>query len=296
LGGLLREGLAEVFGEGVDPDGFLGEQVLIVDIEFAAAFCDPQEGPVCGLIAGSEKSWLLDEGLKEDRSVAVTRLPVVRKPSGCHGENAGGEVPASDPGEDEEACVVGDEVQTALTLLGGPTDEPVSGLSFPGGGPEPKQGNGVSGSTDEIANLVPRERLISQVVVALKVFVVEVGFLTGCDGFKLEVSEFLWRRNVDGGNRVGLLGTPKIGFAVVVPVAGGRQTQQTVFLHAEHGDATAHLLEPSVVALPGEPLADEAGKSRPGRGRVVRDQLSNVIQVRGREFPSTVTHDPCLRA
>ena len=66
-------------------------------------------------------------------------------------------------------------MEALLSLLRGPADEAVTRLGLPCGCPEAEQGDDASGGPDEVPQLVSRERLVAEVVVAIDVFVVEMG-------------------------------------------------------------------------------------------------------------------------
>jgi len=94
--------------------------------------------PVGSPVAGAGKARLLDEGFEQDRPISVAGLPVIGQSAAHQGEDARGEVLALDPRQDEEACIVHDEVQVALSLIFRPTDELIRGLTFQALAPKPK--------------------------------------------------------------------------------------------------------------------------------------------------------------
>ena len=113
----------EVACERIDPDAFDGLSVAMERVEFAATLRIAEVSPVGGLVAGAGEARLLDEGFEQNRSIGVAGLPVIGQTPADQGEDARGEVFAADSRQDEEAGVVDDEVQVALSLLGRPTDE-----------------------------------------------------------------------------------------------------------------------------------------------------------------------------
>lgn len=77
-------------------------------------------------------------------------LPVVGELTSGHSQNTGREVLAADPGQDEEAGVVHQEVKSSLPLFGRPADEEVARLGLPSGSPETEQGDDAIIGTDEV--------------------------------------------------------------------------------------------------------------------------------------------------
>jgi hypothetical protein len=66
----------EVTIERIDPDGFDGQQGLVVDIELAATGGLSKAEPVGRSVSGAEKALLLDESFEQERPVTVLDLPV----------------------------------------------------------------------------------------------------------------------------------------------------------------------------------------------------------------------------
>src|ERR1700677_229146 len=117
------EAALEVARERVDPDAFDGLSVAMQNVELAAALRVAEMLPVGGPVAGAGKTRLLDEGFEQERPIGVARLPVIGQPSAQQREDARGQVLAVDPRQDEEAGIVHDEVQVALSLLSRPADK-----------------------------------------------------------------------------------------------------------------------------------------------------------------------------
>ena len=114
----LQSWLLEVARERINPDAFDGLCVAMQGVELAAALRVAEMLPVGGLVAGAGKARLLDEGFEQHRPIGVAGMPVIGQASADQGEDARGQVFAVDPRQDEEAGVVDDEVQIALSLLG----------------------------------------------------------------------------------------------------------------------------------------------------------------------------------
>ena len=66
---LSAEDVSEMFVEWADPDGFLGQEGLIVDIELAPSLGIAEIGPVRCVVAGSVESWPFDKGFQDASGV-----------------------------------------------------------------------------------------------------------------------------------------------------------------------------------------------------------------------------------
>ena len=73
--------------------------------------------PVGGLVASTGESRLLDEGFQQNRTIRVAGMLVVSRAWAEQNEDARSQVMTHEPWQDEEACVVDDQVQVALALL-----------------------------------------------------------------------------------------------------------------------------------------------------------------------------------
>lgn len=103
----------------------------------------------------------------------------------------------------------------AGALRGSPTDPPVARSRCPSRRPKSKQGDNLPLRPRHIAELSPGERLVSEIVVAVDVFVPEVGLISRGE-LQVEV------RDVPGAcegrkyGRLGPQGAAEIGLAVAV--------------------------------------------------------------------------------
>lgn len=124
--------------EGEEEDVFEGEGASFSGVKFATALSLADVDPVGGPIGSACKTILLDESLQENRAVTVVELPMGREAFGNTSEDSGGEIVRGDPGEDEEASIVGDQMEKTFTLVVTPTNELVTRSDFPGSGTEAK--------------------------------------------------------------------------------------------------------------------------------------------------------------
>ena len=262
----------------------------MVSVELAAALGVSEEGPVGGTVGGAVEAWAFAEGLEEDGPEGVALLPVVGEAACDASEEMGGEVGDADPGEDEEACVVDDAGEVALSGVGAPADGAVAGCGLPGGGAEAEGGEGQAvGGTDEVAHLGAGQGVVSEVVVAVDEGVPEVTAGGGGDGLEAQRPD-----RVEGGGRIEQRrrvggGEMRDRPAAAGPAARRRQGDEAVAVHAQQGDACAHGLEPAVRLAPVEVLADGARQRGPvERGVALGEEGADVRDRCRREVPSAV--------
>jgi hypothetical protein len=139
--------------------------VLVIAVEFAAAFGVAGPDPVGGLVAGAGELVGVDEGFQQDGGVAVAVLPVGGQLAGGAGEDRRGEVADVDVRQDEEPGVAGDQVQVGLAGGRVPADVGVAGRAGPGGGAEAERCDRVLAGVDEVADLGAGQRGVAEVVV-----------------------------------------------------------------------------------------------------------------------------------
>src|SRR5271165_1455650 len=147
--------LLEVTRERIDPDAFDRLSVAMQGVELAPALSIAEVLPVGGLVASTSEAWFLDEGFEQDRPIGVACLPLIGQASAHQGEDARGQVFAVDPRQDEEAGIVHDEVQIALSLIGRPADDLVPRFDLPGARAEADGGDDVAGGAHKVAQLRP---------------------------------------------------------------------------------------------------------------------------------------------
>jgi hypothetical protein len=127
----IAERALEVTYKRIDPDAFDRPIVSMQRIKLAAALRVAEVLPVRSLVTGASKARLLDEGFEQDRPIGIAGMPVLGQSLSGQGEDARGEVFAADPRQDEEAGIIDDQVQVALSLLRRPANELISRFYFP---------------------------------------------------------------------------------------------------------------------------------------------------------------------
>src|SRR5690606_12962852 len=100
----------EVVCERVDPDTLYRLAAPMKNVELAAALSITKILPVGRFIAGAGKARLLDEGFEQNRAIRIGAVPVVGQATYGQREDPRREIATADPGQDEEACVVDDQM------------------------------------------------------------------------------------------------------------------------------------------------------------------------------------------
>ena len=118
----------------------------------------------------------LDEGLQQQRSVAVASLPVVGQAAAAAGQHRGSEIAHLHPGQDQEAGVVHDQLQAGFALGNAPADEAVAGSRLPGAGAKADDRQHAPLAGDQVAHLCARQGRIAEVVVAVHVLAPQLRF------------------------------------------------------------------------------------------------------------------------
>src|SRR5271170_2726473 len=278
----------EVGHQRVDPDALDRLCAAMQGVELAATLRVTEVLPVGGLIASAGEAWLFDEGFEQDWSIRITSEPVLCQALADQGEDAGGEITAIDPRQDEEARVIDHEVQTAPALLAGPADRHVARFGLPGARAKAEGGYDMARGTDEVAQLRSGQKLVTEIVMTFDVGVPEQGVIFVGDELDIKSGQiYCWgdRRCMHGPFYVGMR-----------PISEGfdfsrrRQSEQRIGLHFKQRHPTAHILEPAVGAPPEQAFADFQRESIAAERRGYREQLTNEVDFGGSKVTSTILH------
>src|SRR5208283_1318055 len=136
------------------------------EVEFAASLGLADVDPVGGLIAGAAEAIGLDKGFEQNRTVAVALLPMGGQQTRNTSKDLGSKPFGLNPGQNEKARVVHDQMHVLEALLGSPADELIAWGGFPGGGAKSQEGYEACIDAHKVAQLSPGQRLIAQIVVA----------------------------------------------------------------------------------------------------------------------------------
>ena len=82
--------------------------------------------PVCGPVTSSEKA-ILDEGFEQYGSYSIALIPLFWQLACDACEQAGGEIRALNPGQDQLSGLIDDPVQIGFPLLGIPANVLIPG-------------------------------------------------------------------------------------------------------------------------------------------------------------------------
>src|ERR1017187_3703785 len=269
----------EVARERIDPDAFDGLSVAMQGVAEVL--------PVGGLVAGTGKARIFDEGFKQDGPVGVAGVPVIGQSSAHQGEGTGGEVFAVYPRQDEEAGIVHDEVQVALSLIARPTDELIAGIDLPGARAEAKGRDDVAGGAHEVAQLGPGHELVSEVMVPFDIGIPQqrVGFgenRIDAKGGQFDGRYAGWLTDRLFDVRVGAVGDG-------LGISRRWQADEPIGLHSIERYPATHILQGAVVAPPAESFADLARQTGAVDPRDLK-QLADQIDVGGCKVTSAVLH------
>ena len=177
---------AEVSSERKEPDVLLGQSVLVVDVEFAAALGLPDVDPIGGPV-GADEPITLDEGLQQHGAVAVARLPAGNRR----------QVRASTEEASFLTCTHGRIRKRALLTTRCKRAsrwaalQPMNrshGTTFQAPGGKPQHGEHLRPAEHQIAQLCSRQRGIAEVMVAVHVLPPERRFRSRGDRAYLQFS------------------------------------------------------------------------------------------------------------
>src|ERR1019366_4207536 len=106
----------EVLAKRVQPAVLDGHDLLVDRALLAAADGLADMDPVGGLVASATVTYRLDEGFEQHRAIAVALMPMVGQLAGDQRQDLRGEPFGLDPGQDQEAGVVDDELKVLERL------------------------------------------------------------------------------------------------------------------------------------------------------------------------------------
>lgn len=130
---LSAQFLPEVSTQRIEIDVFDDAVRQVSMPSFSHPFGFTHTDPVGGLIAGSPETVSFHKGFQQMDRVMVDFEPILSNPFDVEGKDSGCQAFDGNPGQDEKAGVVGQEVQ--IPYLGGmvPSNEGLSGVHPPGG-------------------------------------------------------------------------------------------------------------------------------------------------------------------
>jgi len=173
LKALSAQFLPEVSAQGIEIDVF---DTAVKDV-VVSPFCHPfgfaDMAPVGGPVTGSPEAVPFHEGLKQMDRVMIDFKPILRDSFGIEGEYPGCQALDRYPGQDEEASVVGQEMQVPNFADLVPTDESFSGAHSPGCRTPSKTSDGSFPQESHVFEMSADDLAIAQIVKASYEAIVE---------------------------------------------------------------------------------------------------------------------------
>ena len=259
----------------------------MITVQFSPSLGLPDMNPISCTVASSPEAVLLDKRFQEGWLVAIADLPILGQLFGSTGQNAGSKVLGGNPGKDKEAGVVEDQMKVTFPLLSTPADKAITGGNLPGSGSEAQCRQEVGTTKDKVADLCSGEGLIAEIMITLDEFIPEGGILPGAHRTKQEFPQSTGGKGdrfsgIGGGAQRWLLAS------VAVSPLGRGKADEVVPVHTEHGNATGHILPPTVWAHPAKFVADQTGQLETVPLRLTSDELTNAFYLPRAEDTSTV--------
>lgn len=128
----MHKDLSKVFNQRVEEDRFNRTGKPVVDVPFASSLGETHMNPVGRLIAGSLESFVIHKGLQKDDRMVVDFLPVLWEDSDHSPQEVRCQMGNLDPGQDEEAGVLGNKMDVSISVIGLPSDEAIPRGHLPG--------------------------------------------------------------------------------------------------------------------------------------------------------------------
>jgi len=133
--------------------------------------------PVGGTVERAVEMARIDEGFQQQQRIAEAFLPIPNQAPFAPGEDAGGKIRIVVVGEDQEAAVVGDEMQAIIRVAEIPTDPGIPRATLPGGGGEAQQDHPLARPGSDVPQRMTNLRQCPQVMMrlhqALEAFLLE---------------------------------------------------------------------------------------------------------------------------
>lgn len=123
--------------------------------------------PVGRLVTDALETFCVHKGLQEVDRVLIKPLPVIFKPPGHPTQDMGSQVRHPDPGQNQEAALIGNQVDILSAYTGCPTDKAVPAADMARCRGKGYTGHRSSKGKDQILEVLPYRLAISQVVILL---------------------------------------------------------------------------------------------------------------------------------
>jgi len=245
---MTRKDFSKVFNQRIKEYGFNGSRRPMVDIPFTSTLGEPHLNPVGGLIAGALKSLGIHKGLQKDEGMVIDSLPVPGEDSGHSAQQVRGQRGNLHPRQDEEASILGDEMEVSISVSGLPSDELIPTGHLPGGSAPAQTGQRAPLMKNHVLEVFPHGLAVTQVMVGLNEPLVEGFPVRTSHHLEIEGTQLL-QRNPDGlpGMEGKLDRPPSVSSAVVL---SGREFNQACLLKTQEQLAAGHGFKQAISLSP----------------------------------------------
>src|SRR5437867_1767067 len=97
----------------------------VMTIHSASPLSSTQPNPIRGAVAGTSKAFRIHEGRQQDRAITVELFPVARKLTRAERKNRARQAPDANPGKNQKAGIIDNELEVAAALLVVPSNPSV---------------------------------------------------------------------------------------------------------------------------------------------------------------------------
>jgi hypothetical protein len=140
------QGLPEVSGEGIEINVLHRHTEVIVTVLSGASFGLTDIEPVSCLVADALEAVAFDKGLSHVDGMTVFVHPILPDASKDPAKNMTGQMRNTNPGQDEEAGIVGHEYNVLSSCFRLPSDEDIARCTLPCCGTEEEAGQVPTGA------------------------------------------------------------------------------------------------------------------------------------------------------
>lgn len=183
----------EVFDKREAVHGLDGGELFLSFVVFATSGSVTEENPVGGFVAGPPESLGIDKGLQPVDGMIVARLPILGNDLCTSTKQVGCEMGDSDPRQQKESRIIGQQVAVFFQRLRGPAYELIPVEDAVWGRREGKAGNGSLAGKDQILQMFPDRLGVAEIVVMLDEAVEKLLVFAFSDLQELKGLKFFYR-------------------------------------------------------------------------------------------------------
>lgn len=257
----MRKDLFKVFNQRVKKDSFNRTRKPVVNVPFTSSLGETHMNPVGRLIAGPLESFAIHKGLQKDNRMVVNFLPVLWEDSGHSAQEVRCQMRNLDPGQNEEAGVLGNKMDVSISVSGLPSDEVIPRGHLPGCGSPAEASQRPSLMEGHILEVFSHGLTVTQVVVSVDESLVERFPLGTPYHLEIDGSQLL-QSSPDG--------FPGVKWNLYRPLSDGspsmldrRELHQPCLLETQEKFAAGHGLKHAVALSPIPEAAEFLGDEGP---------------------------------